>query len=212
MTLEQHFWPKDEWVKIQKENGIEKVIFGDQFTFENVVKGFTEWTLTNADSFSFVYDKNKKLEEKNAELEKWNVELKESLKEKELIIEKQKEQIVAAELDAKIHYDFIGALQGLNAGPEIVLKIAGFSVSFLKNPVEIIAAGFKPDFNLLYTISIFGIIIILIKLKYSPFIFWHREKIDVNRSFQINPLFCLKNDHQTTICFLISLLGNAQLI
>jgi hypothetical protein len=40
--------------------------------------------------------------------------LKESLKEKELIIEKQKEQIVAAELDAKIHYDFIGALQGLN--------------------------------------------------------------------------------------------------
>ncbi|CAJ0641589.1 2214_t:CDS:2, partial [Entrophospora sp. SA101] len=32
--------------------------------------------------------------------------------------------------------------------PEIVLKIAGFSVSFLKNLVEIIAAGFKPDFNL----------------------------------------------------------------
>ena len=42
MTLDQHFWPQNNWVKVQKENGVEKVIFGDQFTFENVVKGFTD--------------------------------------------------------------------------------------------------------------------------------------------------------------------------
>ena len=60
MTLEQHFWPKDGWVKIQKENGVEKVIFGNNFTLENVVKGFSEWTLLNCDSYSYIYQKNEK--------------------------------------------------------------------------------------------------------------------------------------------------------
>ena len=41
-TLKQYFWAWDGWVKVQKENGVEKVIFGDEFTFENIVKGFTE--------------------------------------------------------------------------------------------------------------------------------------------------------------------------
>ena len=38
MTLQKHFWAWDEWVKVQKENGVEKVIFGNEFTFENIVK------------------------------------------------------------------------------------------------------------------------------------------------------------------------------
>jgi hypothetical protein len=75
MTLEQHFWPRDDWVKIQKENGVEKVIFGNNFTLENVVKGFSEWTLLNCDSYSYIYQKNEKLEEKNALLEKKVAEL-----------------------------------------------------------------------------------------------------------------------------------------
>ena len=75
MTLEQHFWPKDDWVNVQKENEVEQITFGNNFTLENVVKGFSEWTLINADSFGFTYDKNKKLEEKNALLEKEVAEL-----------------------------------------------------------------------------------------------------------------------------------------
>ena len=75
MTLEQHFWPNDDWVNVQKENEVEQITFGNNFTLENVVKGFSEWTLINADSFSFTYDKNKKLEEKNALLEKEVAEL-----------------------------------------------------------------------------------------------------------------------------------------
>ena len=105
MTLEQHFWPKDNWVNVQKENGVEKVIFGNQFTLENVVKGFTEWTLTNADSFSFIYDKNKKLEEKNAILEKGNTELKEELEKNKLLVEKWKARAEKAEIDNEIHLE-----------------------------------------------------------------------------------------------------------
>ena len=53
----------------------------------------------------------KELEEKILKIDV----LEKILKEKELIIEKQKEQIAAAELDAITHYDFIGALQELNS-------------------------------------------------------------------------------------------------
>jgi len=77
MTLEQHFWPKDGWVKIQKESGVKKAVFGNEFTFENIIKGFTEWTLLSCNSLSYVSEQNKKLEEKNAELEKSNQEYKE---------------------------------------------------------------------------------------------------------------------------------------
>ena len=45
MTLERHFWPKDDWVNVQKENEVEQITFGNNFTLENVVKGFSEWTL-----------------------------------------------------------------------------------------------------------------------------------------------------------------------
>ena len=38
MTLQQHFWAWDEWVKVQKENGVEKATFSNEFTFENIVK------------------------------------------------------------------------------------------------------------------------------------------------------------------------------
>ena len=63
MTLEQHFLPKDEWVKIQEENGVKKPIFGNEFTLENFVKGCAEWTLLNCNSLSYVSKKNKELEE-----------------------------------------------------------------------------------------------------------------------------------------------------
>ena len=66
MTLQQHFWSWDEWVKVQKENGVEKVIFGNNFTLENVVKGFSEWTLLNCDSYSYIYQKNEKLKERDS--------------------------------------------------------------------------------------------------------------------------------------------------
>ena len=32
MTLQQHFWAWDEWVKVQKESGVEKISFGNEFT------------------------------------------------------------------------------------------------------------------------------------------------------------------------------------
>ena len=57
MTLEQHFLPKHE------------------FTLEDFVKGCAEWTLLNCDSYSYIYQKNEKLEEKNALLEKKVAEL-----------------------------------------------------------------------------------------------------------------------------------------
>ena len=60
MTLQQHFWSWDEWVKVQKENGVEKVNFGNEFTLEKIVKGFTEWTLLSCSSLSYVSKQNKK--------------------------------------------------------------------------------------------------------------------------------------------------------
>lgn len=56
------------------------------------------------------FDYRKKTEEQGKEIS----ELKKELKEKELLIEKQKEQIAATKLDAETHYDFIGALERLN--------------------------------------------------------------------------------------------------
>ena len=91
MTLEQHFWPKDNWVNVQKENGVEKVIFGNEFTIENIVKGFSEWTLATSDSFRFTYDKNKELEEKNAILEKSVAELEITKQELEEALELEEE-------------------------------------------------------------------------------------------------------------------------
>ena len=35
MTLQQHLWAWDEWVKVQRENGVEKVNFSNEFTLEN---------------------------------------------------------------------------------------------------------------------------------------------------------------------------------
>jgi len=75
MTLEQHFLPKDEWVKIQEENGVKKTTFGNEFTLKNFVKGCAEWTLLNCNSYDFVSKKNKELTEKKAELETKVVEL-----------------------------------------------------------------------------------------------------------------------------------------
>ena len=91
MTLKQHFWAWDEWVNIQKENGVEKVIFGNEFTIENIVKGFSEWTLATSDSFRFTYDKNKELEEKNAILEKSVAELEITKQELEEALELEEE-------------------------------------------------------------------------------------------------------------------------
>ena len=54
------------------------------------------------------------MEEKNAVLKTKSSNLEKDLKEKELVIEKQKEQIEAAELVAKTHYEFIGHLEELN--------------------------------------------------------------------------------------------------
>jgi len=103
MTLDQHFWPQDNWVKVQKENGVEKVIFGDQFTFENVVKGFTEWTLLNADSYRFISDKNKKLEENNAILEPKVVELE--AKQKELETKQKELEFRVEELEDEVEME-----------------------------------------------------------------------------------------------------------
>ena len=91
MTLKQHFWAWDEWVNIQKENGVEKVIFGNEFTIENIVKGFSEWTLATSDSFRFTYDKNKELGEKNAILEKSVAELEITKQELEEALELEEE-------------------------------------------------------------------------------------------------------------------------
>jgi cell division septum initiation protein DivIVA len=91
MTLQQHFWAWGEWVKVQKENGVEKVIFDNEFTIENIVKGFSEWTLATSDSFRFTYDKNKELEEKNAILEKSVAELEITKQELEEALELEEE-------------------------------------------------------------------------------------------------------------------------
>jgi len=65
-----------------------KVDFGNEFTFENIIKGFTEWTWNSSNSFSFIYGKNQELEEKNAILEPKVVELEVKQKELEAEIEK----------------------------------------------------------------------------------------------------------------------------
>ena len=96
MTLKQHFWQWDEWVKVQRENGVEKVNFSNEFTFENIVKGFTEWTWLNCNSLGYVSEQNKKLEEKNAILEKKNAELEKTnhkLKEKQEELEVRVEEL-----------------------------------------------------------------------------------------------------------------------
>ena len=105
MTLEQHFWPKDDWANVQKENGVEKVIFGNNFILENVVKGFSEWTWNSSNSFGFIYKKNKEIEEKIAELEKGNSELKEELEKNKLLVEKWKARAEKAEIDNEIHLE-----------------------------------------------------------------------------------------------------------
>jgi hypothetical protein len=65
MTLEQHFLPQDE------------------LTLENIIKGFTEWTLLSCNSLSYVSEQNKKLEEKNTVLEEKVVGLEQTKQELE---------------------------------------------------------------------------------------------------------------------------------
>ncbi len=38
MTLQKHFWAWDEWVKVQKENGVEKATFSNEFTLKTLLK------------------------------------------------------------------------------------------------------------------------------------------------------------------------------
>jgi hypothetical protein len=103
MTLQQHFWSWDEWVKVQEESGVEKISFGNEFTFENIIKGFTEWTLLNCDSYSHVSKQNKKLEERNAELEPKVVELE--TKQKELETKQKELEFRVEELEDEVEME-----------------------------------------------------------------------------------------------------------
>ena len=103
MTLQQHFWSWDEWVKVQEENGVEKVNFGNEFTLENIVKGFTEWTLLSCNSLSYFSKQNKKLEERNAELEPKVVELE--AKQKELETKQKELEFRVEELEDEVEME-----------------------------------------------------------------------------------------------------------
>jgi len=107
MTLQQHFWAWDEWVKVQKENGVEKATFSNEFTLENIVKGFTEWTWHSSDSFGFIYKENQKLEEKNTVLEEKVVGLEQTKQELEANQKELEKELEFEMASADCHLDAI---------------------------------------------------------------------------------------------------------
>ena len=77
------------------------MVFSDEFTPENVVKSFVNKVWYYGHFFDLYFKENKELKESKCFWKKecW---VRKGLKKKELIIEKQTEQIAAAVLDAKI--------------------------------------------------------------------------------------------------------------